>query len=73
MITALVLLIVLDVDSLAALFFLVVIADVLILLVVVIRLQPALLPQVLLLSGAALGPEASARLPHLIKQVVTAR
>lgn len=72
MVTALVLFIVLDVDTFAALFFLLIVADVFILLVVVLRLQSALRLEILLLACASLRTESSSGLSHLVKQVVTA-
>ncbi len=72
MVTALVLFIILDVDTFASLFFLLVVADVFILLVVVLRLQSALRLEILLLACASLRTESSSGLSHLVKQVVTA-
>ena len=72
-ITALLFLVVLDVDSLASFFFLVVFTQVLIILVLVLRLQSALGLEVLLATlVASFGAEASPCLAHLIEQIVAA-
>jgi hypothetical protein len=72
-ITALLFLIILNVDTLASFFFLIVLAQVLIILVLVVRLKAAFRLEVLLpASGVApLRTEPSPRLAHLIEQVVS--
>jgi hypothetical protein len=71
-ITALLFLIILYVDTLASFFFLIVLAKVLIILVLVVRLEAAFRLEVLLPAScvAALSTEPSPRLAHLIEQVV---
>lgn len=72
MITALLFLIIFDVDTLATFFLLIVLAEVLIILVLVLRLQTPFRLEVLLPAGVTpFRAEASPGLAHLIEQVVT--
>ena len=72
MITALLFFIILYVDTLASFFFLIVLAQVLIILVLVVRLEATFRLEVLLpTSGVTpLRTEPSPRLAHLIEQVI---
>lgn len=72
MVTALLFLIILDIDPLAAFLLLIVLSEVLLVLVLIIRLQSPFSLKVLLPLCASLGAESGARLTHLVKQVVTA-
>lgn len=73
MVASLLFLIILDVDSLAALFILVVLAQILLILVLVVWLQASLSLEVLLSSlVAAFSSKSSPGFTHLIKEVVTA-
>ncbi len=72
MVASLLFLIILDVDSLAALFILIVLAQILLILVLVIWLQASLSLEVLLSSlVAAFCSKSSPSFTHLIKEVVT--
>ena len=73
MITALLFFIILNVEILASFFFLIVLAQVLIILILVFRLEAAFRLEVLLpASGVApLRTEPSPRLAHLIEQIVS--
>jgi hypothetical protein len=63
-------LVIFDVDSLAALFFLVVLAKVLLIFILVVWLQTALRLEVLLSSVSALSTEASPCLAHFIEEII---
>ena len=72
-VTSLLFLIVLDIDALAALFFLAVFAEILLILVLVVWLQTALRLKVLLASAvASFSSESSSGFTHLIEEVVSA-
>jgi hypothetical protein len=71
LITALVLLVILDVNTLASVVFFVFLAHFSTVLVVIVRLQAALRLEFIGLLRA-LGSEASAHLFHIIEKVVTA-
>ena len=72
MVASLLFLIILDIDSLAALFILVVLAQILLILVLVVWLQASLSLEVLLSSlVATFSSKSSSGFTHLIKEVVT--
>jgi hypothetical protein len=71
-ITALLFLIILYVDTLASFFFLIVLAKVFIILVLVVRLQTSLCLEIFLASAVTLSAKPSPSLAHFIEEIVTA-